>query len=117
VNLDLLGALAQLWREEASVLRRRGASVQADVLEQVANELETRVEAWATQDLSVAEAAIESGYSEDHLRELVRKGRLPDTRPVGSEGRILIRRCDLPRKPCAQGEISGVVEQMTGLIG
>jgi hypothetical protein len=46
--------------------------------------------------LSLHEAAAESGYSCDHLRRLVRLGRLPAHR----RGRFLLFRTgDLPRKP------------------
>jgi excisionase family DNA binding protein len=112
VNTSLLTALAAEWREEAAVLRRRHAGIQAEVLEGVAGDLEDRLREWVSQELSIAEAAHESGYSEDHLRELVRNGRLPDHRPSGSEGRIHIRRCDLPRKPRDPGSTSDVVHEM-----
>ncbi len=98
MNPAPLHDLATAWREEATLLRRRGAGAQADALESAAEDLEERVEEWQMEPLTVAEAAAESGYSEDYLRELVRDGRIPDSRPAGSEGRIRIRRADLPRK-------------------
>jgi hypothetical protein len=98
------------------VLRRRGAVVQADVLESVAEDFDRRLVEWENQELTVAEAAAESGYSEEHLRELVRAGRLPDNRPPGSEGRILIRRCDLPRKPTSSGPTEDIVGELLKAI-
>ena len=117
MNLSAVYELATGWRADAATLRRRGAGAQADVLESVSVELEQRLDEWATQALSVSEAAVESNYSEDHLRELVRTGRLPDNRPPGSEGRITIRRCDLPRKPTAeQSSVENVVGEMLELM-
>lgn len=49
--------------------------------------------------LDVQQAAEESGYHPDHLARLVRQGKIPDRRPPGHRGRILIRRGDLPRRP------------------
>lgn len=116
VNTTLIRALSVEWRADATVLRRRSATVQAEILESVAEDLDQRLEEWATQDLSVADAATESGYTQDHLRELVRRGRLPDRRPHGSEGRIVIRRCDLPRKPPECASVDDIVDEMLGLM-
>lgn len=112
MNLDSLLELAAEWRAEAVVLRRRAATVQAELLEGVAQDLEHRLGEWTTQPLTVNEAAAESGYSEDHLRDLVRSGRLPDNRPPGSEGRIQIRRCDLPRKIPETTSVDDIVGDM-----
>lgn len=68
-----------------------GAALCRDVL----NDLEL---VWAQEDeaqLTLAEAAEESGYSADHLRRLVRDGRLP-CRRIGK--RLHFRSGDLPRK-------------------
>ena len=45
-------------------------------MERMIGELETAWRAYETQPLSIAEAARESGYCEDHLRALVRTGQL-----------------------------------------
>ena len=100
MRVDLLRDLGRDWQNEAGVLRRRGAPVQAEVLEGCARELDERVDSWLNELLSVADACAESRYSEDRLRELVREGRIPDQRDGGA-GRILIRRADLPRRPGA----------------
>lgn len=86
------------WRSEAEHLRKYGVTEAAQTLEYCATELEEAWRIWLTEPLTVAEAATETGYSEDHLRQLVRDGKLPDGRPLGSQGQILLRRCDLPRK-------------------
>ena len=86
-------------RVRAELLRRHGAVEAASTCEQVAGELEQDFQEWWLAELTVSEASIESGYSTDRLRELVREGRLPDQRPPGSAGEIRIRRADLPRRP------------------
>lgn len=73
------------WRAEAAVLRRRGASTLADVLEQCAAELDAAQAAEETATLTVREAADLSGYSQSQLRR-----RFPGQREI--------RRADLPRK-------------------
>jgi hypothetical protein len=100
VNAEPLERLAERWREEADRYAGDGAIVPADrLLRRVASELTAAWQDWQTEQLDTAQAAHESGYSEARLRELVREGAIPDNRPPGSHGPILIRRCDLPRKP------------------
>ena len=95
-------SLAEGWLEEAERYAADAALVRADVLlRRVSGELRAALRQWETEELSTAQAARESGYSESRLRELVREGAIPDSRPPGSQGPILIRRCDLPRKPGA----------------
>jgi hypothetical protein len=86
------------WRQKADRLRRYSASA-ANAWDDAATELEAALAKWESELLSIRQAAVESGYSEDHLRTLVRDGALPDSRPNGSRGEMRIRRCDLPRKP------------------
>ena len=117
MNTDLLEALPGQWREEADLLRRRGAAPLAICMESMAVDLESRIRQWLEQDLSIQEAAEESGYSEDHLRRLVRNEVLPDNRPPGSEGEIRIRRCDLPRKPKRNGAVMSVVDSFADELG
>lgn len=93
-------ALATKWREDANLLRRRGAPRQAEALESAADDLQQRLREWATEPLTVAEAAQESGYSERRLRELLSEGRLAN---AGRSGAPRIRRQDLPAKPGSSG--------------
>lgn len=92
-------ALVEQLRTEAEAFERVGALVSgAKVCRDVVQRLEREWEAWWTEALCVRDAATESGYSEDRLRELARDGALRHTR----RGRaIYVRRCDLPRHPTA----------------
>lgn len=80
-----VAALLATWRTEAAVLRRRGAPAQADAMEACAAELEAALAAERAEELSIAEAHRESGYSVSQLRRLF-------------PGRARIRRDELPRK-------------------
>lgn len=100
--MDAFRTIADRWLEEADRYAVDGAMVRADkLLQRVAGELTAAWQDWQTEQLNTAQAATESGYSEARLRELVREGAIPDSRPPGSQGPIQIRRCDLPRKPGA----------------
>lgn len=97
---DRLDRLAEEWRRRAEERAEEGALLDGErVYQRVARELEGALEEHRNERLTVAEAAEESGYSEDTLREMVRDGRIPDPRPPGSQGRITIKRKHLPRKP------------------
>jgi len=88
--------LVTQWQAEAAVLRRRGQEGGAVVLEGCAAELESALAAGDGERLTLAQAALVSGYSVPHLRRLIAEGSL---RNVASEGRPMVRRGDLPRKP------------------
>ena len=103
----MLDDLAARWREQAEGYARDGATGQAAVLRRVADELEEGRRAWCEAELSLAEAAEESGYSTDRLRELVAEGRLP---AAGASGALRVRRADLPRRP--RRPSLGVVEDL-----
>jgi hypothetical protein len=89
-------ALAQRWRGEAMLLRRRGADAQATALESCASELEEEGGRLALEALTLEQAAEESGYSYHALQKMVANGRLPN---AGGRHRPRIRRRDLPKKP------------------
>jgi hypothetical protein len=89
-------SLPDVWRQEASVLRRRGAAGQAEALESCASELEVWQHQRALEGLTLEEAERESGYSYSALEKMVRRGELEN---VGAKGRPRVRRGDLPRKP------------------
>jgi hypothetical protein len=88
--------LVVVWREEAAVLRRRGATEQAEVLESCADELERAVKLYETEELSLPEASRETGYTYAALQRMMSEGRLPN---AGEPGKPRVRRADLPRKP------------------
>jgi len=94
-------ALAQRWRDDAVLLRRRGAEAQATVLESCASDLEEEERRLSLETLTLEEAEGESGYSYGALQKMVADGRLPN---AGGPHRPRIRRCDLPRKPSARRE-------------
>lgn len=58
----------------------------------------------ANQLLTIRQAAAITGHATETLREMVRDGRLPDSRPDGSQGEIRIARKYLPRKPRSRGD-------------
>jgi hypothetical protein len=59
---EALQALAQRWREETAILRRRGALAQAEALECAAAELESALALTLDASVSLREAASLSGY-------------------------------------------------------
>src|SRR5213594_3515168 len=85
------------WRTRLSEWARMGALVDgARVCEDVLQDFEAVTNAEDDAELTLSEAAAESGYSSDHLRRLHRLGKLPAYR----KGRSLFFRAgDLPRKP------------------
>ena len=88
--------LAAGWREDAAVLRRRGADGAATLLEGCAEELDAVQRENQAAPVTLAEAALLSGYSIAHLRRLISDGTL---RNVSEDGRVRVRAGDLPRKP------------------
>lgn len=88
--------LAKAFRREAIVLRAWGAAGQAAAAEYAASRVDTAFRLWESELLSVSDAALESGYSETHLRRMVTESRIENQ---GSRGAPRIRRADLPKKP------------------
>lgn len=87
--------LAACWRQDAEILRRRGAAAHAEVLESCAEELEARQREYQLEALSLCQAAEETGLSYSALQKMVANGRVAN---VGNKHRPRIRRGDLPRK-------------------
>lgn len=91
------------WTEELERFSKRESFVRASVLcEEILTDFRSVVARGVDSILTLQQAAQESGYSVDHLSRLVRTGKLPDRRPPGSHGRIVLRRSDLPHKPNAR---------------
>ena len=85
----------KLWREDAAVLRRRGAHRAAALLERLAAELETDLRE-ATPELVDLRRAVElSGYTRGHLRRMIVDGDLTNH---GTDAKPLVCAADLPRK-------------------
>ena len=99
-----LRQLAENWRTEAGRLRQLEAVGQAAAFEQLANELEATLGTWEASSLTIREASDCSGYSEDHLRRLVRRGHIPN---AGRKNSPRISRRDLPVKPNAKDGSGG----------
>lgn len=87
--------LATRWRADAEVLRRRAATLQADLLLSCAAELEAAMQEHALAELTLAEAERESGYTIRALQEQLSTGKLDN---VGTKGRPRVLRGQLPRK-------------------
>jgi hypothetical protein len=90
--------LVARWMERGALLRDEGCSEIAAARERCAAELEACVRQLNDEALSPAQGARESGYSEEHLRRLLRQH--PELN-CGRSGKPSIRRRDLPRKPLA----------------
>ena len=91
---SLPGALPGHWRQRAEGLRRYSVSA-ANAYEDAASELEQALQALDAETLSLTQAARESGYSSDHLGNLIRRGKIPN---AGRRNAPRIRRSDLPIK-------------------
>ena len=96
MNIDRLRELAEGWRAEAVVLRKRGAAAQAEVLESCVADHEQALNEWHTEELTLRQASEESGFSYSRLQQM----RGIRTSIAGSPR---IRRCDLPYKPRRSG--------------
>ena len=92
MNIDRLRELANEWRADAVVLRKRGAVAQAEALESCVADHEQAVQEWQNEELTLHQAAEESGYSYSALQQM-------KDLHVGTSGSPRLRRCDLPRRP------------------
>jgi hypothetical protein len=109
------GFIAQL-QAKAADLRAYGAAGPAQTCDRVAQELEDAFQAWWLEELTVSEAAGESRYSEERLREMAREGTLPHKKGQGSRGHLTIARCNLPQRPKLSGyqEVSTIEARLLG---
>jgi hypothetical protein len=94
-----LDRLVVAWREEASVLEKRGDDRGARLMTSLAADLEAELARRAEETLNLREAALECGYSEDHLGRLIRGDKLLN---VGRKNAPRVRRSDLPVKKAAR---------------
>jgi len=84
--------LAESWREEAALFRRRGLTQAADLAESYAAELDTVLREYRLARLTLKEAATETGLKYDTIQGKVASGEIPN---VGRRGSPRVRRCDL----------------------
>lgn len=87
--------LVVAWRARAAELKPY-APAAAQAFETASLELEQALRTAAAEALNLRQAARESGYSEDHLGELLRQGKIPN---AGRPHAPRILRSELPRKP------------------
>ena len=100
--------LPDTWRARAQKLRDWGSGDGlARAWELAATELEQSLRQLWDETLNLQEAARESGYSADHLGELVRQQKIPN---VGRRNAPRIRRADLPIKRRPPRRVSGATE-------
>ena len=95
MNVEALHDLATEWRDEAGIMRRRGAPSQADALESAADDLEERLREWTLEPLTMDDAEAESGYSRSTLERRIASGEITN---AGRKGSPRILRRDLPKK-------------------
>ena len=86
------------WRLMAAHQRALGAEAQAATLEMCTRQLEGWMRSEESRLVTISVAANMGGYSEEHLRRLVRSGELPAVQDCPG-GRIRLRARDVPRKP------------------
>lgn len=91
------------WRFMAEHLRSLGADGQADTLAMCVRQLEGWMWSEESRLVTIAEAADIGGYSEEHLRRLVRAGSLPAVQN-GPGGRIRLRARAVPMKATVDAE-------------
>ncbi len=84
--------LAELWRQEAERMRRRGFETQATIIDSFAAELDALTTEWELEALLISDAAAEIRKSPGQIRRHVRAGRLAN---VAEKGPIRVRRRDI----------------------
>ena len=87
-----LTRLTNQWRNEAKLLRKRGAPNSATAVESCADELEVAQREWELETLPIRDAADECGKSASQLRRDVQAGKLV---VVNDEGPMKVRRSDV----------------------
>ena len=112
-----LQQLITSWRDRADVAEAEfGATAGAAAFRTAAKELEAWDRYASTEMVSVAEAAVVTGYSRSHIRRLARQGLVSSSRHCG---RIQLRLATLPTKarsapqhPTRPQDIQGRVERL-----
>lgn len=95
--------LPEFYRAEAARVEPYNPGA-AHAWREAATAAEAAWRAFSDELLTLAVAARESGYSVDHLQELVSTGAIPN---AGQKGRPRIRRADLPKKATAVAKSTG----------
>jgi hypothetical protein len=87
-------ALVTKWRDRSAELEPY-ATGPAAAFRHAADELEATLREWELTELTLEDAAAESGFSYSALQKQVASGKLVN---VGTKHRPRVRRADLPRK-------------------
>lgn len=87
--------LPAAWRARAEELRRY-APAAAEAFEECAEQLQRAQLARDNEELTLRQAAVESGFHEDALGKMVKEGRIPN---AGKKGAPKILRRHVPKKP------------------
>lgn len=91
-----LADLPPRWTARAAEMRFLGQESIAALIEALLGEFETELAVDASEPLTIAQAATDSGYSQEHLRRPVREEEIPN---AGRPNAPRIRRADVPIKP------------------
>ncbi|MGH7721024.1 MAG: hypothetical protein ACREON_19525 [Gemmatimonadaceae bacterium] len=89
-------ALAEIRTRAAELRDSFGDEARARALEWAAALMDRALRDNADERLTLAQAALRSGYSPDHLARLLRVGRLPN---AGRRGAPRVRAADVPVRP------------------
>ena len=90
---QFVGSLVERWRDEESLLRKRGISESAALMESMADELAAEANRWLDTMMTLREAAEIAGLSYTKIQHMVRAGVI---RNAGEKGRPRVLRRDLP---------------------
>ncbi len=95
---ERLHSLLKSWCLRADQFAEHHCHEVAAAYRLVASEVEGELRTWNREPLTIEAAAEESSYSAEHLRRLVRGGRILGEQGQGTKSRVRVRRGDLPAK-------------------
>ena len=87
---------ATVWREHAEILRKYKQVSLAELLEELAEELEADEVARASARVDLEDAVAITGYTRGHLRRMIATGQLSN---LGTDEKPEFLLASLPRKP------------------
>ena len=95
------------WCSEAATVERCGHESTGKLIRRLAIEVDEALRDDQDEILTLAEAALESSYSTEHLRKMVAAETIPN---AGQKGRPRIRRSDVPLRRVMQQGSPGTPE-------
>jgi len=105
---EFVAGFVDYLHREAVTLRSYGADAHAQTCDKIATDLGAQFRAFWLAELTIPEAAKESGYTADSLREMVRDGKIPHKKAKGDTGLITVFRADLPHRTKPKGPDDGI---------